>query len=54
MLMDVHKTQRMAATLTCSQQSRKDGDEFLSHIIRVVCDKTWVLFVNVETKEESK
>jgi hypothetical protein len=32
----------------------KDGDEFLHHIIRVAGNKIWVLFVNVETKEQSK
>jgi hypothetical protein len=30
----------------------KDGNEFLSRIIRG--NETWVLFVNVETKEQSK
>jgi hypothetical protein len=29
-----------------------DGDEFLSHIIRG--GETWVSFVNVETKEQTK
>jgi hypothetical protein len=29
----------------------KDGDEFLNHIALVMGDKTWVSFVNVETKE---
>jgi hypothetical protein len=32
----------------------KDGDEFINHIIRVTADETWVSFVNVETKEQSK
>jgi hypothetical protein len=32
----------------------KDGDEFLSHIIRVTGAETWVSFMNVETKEQSK
>jgi ribosomal protein S28E/S33 len=36
------------------EQYHKDGDEFLSHIIQVPGDKTWVSFVNVETKEQSK
>jgi hypothetical protein len=30
----------------------KDGDEFFNHIIRVTGDETWVLFVNVENKEQ--
>jgi hypothetical protein len=29
----------------------KDGDEFLNCIVQVTGDKTWVSFVNVETKE---
>jgi hypothetical protein len=33
-----------------SEQYRKDGKEFLNHIVRVTGDKTWVLFVNVDTK----
>jgi hypothetical protein len=32
----------------------KDGDEFLNHIVRVTGDDTWVSFVNVETKEQTK
>jgi hypothetical protein len=32
----------------------KDGDELLNHIIRVTGHETWVLFVNIETKEQSK
>jgi hypothetical protein len=31
----------------------KDGDEFLSHIIWVTGDETWVSFVNVETIGQS-
>jgi hypothetical protein len=33
------------------EQYHKDGDEFLNHIVPVTSDETWVLFVNVETKE---
>jgi hypothetical protein len=33
---------------------RKDGNEILNHILRVTGDETWVPFVNVETKEQSK
>jgi hypothetical protein len=36
------------------QRYHKDSDEFLSHIIRVTGDETWVSFVNVEIKEQSK
>jgi hypothetical protein len=32
----------------------KDGDEFLNQIVRVTADETWVSFVNVETKDQSK
>jgi hypothetical protein len=32
----------------------KDGDEFRSPVARVTGDKTWVSFVNVETKEPTK
>jgi hypothetical protein len=35
------------------EQFHKDGDEFLNHI-QVTGDETWVSFVNVETKEQSK
>jgi hypothetical protein len=33
-----------------SERYHKDGNEFLSHIVRVTGDETWVSFVNVETK----
>jgi hypothetical protein len=32
----------------------KDGDEFLNHIVLGTGDETWVSFVKVETKEQSK
>jgi hypothetical protein len=54
MLTYVHKTQRMALTLTFLERYHKDSDEFLNHIVRVTCDEIWVSFVNVETKEQSK
>jgi hypothetical protein len=34
------------------EQIHTDGDEFLSYI--VTGDETWVQFVNLETKEQSK
>jgi hypothetical protein len=52
MLTGVHKTQRMA--LAFFERYHKDGDEFLNHIVRVTGDETWVSFVSVETKEQSK
>jgi hypothetical protein len=36
------------------ERYHKDGDEFLNYIIRVTGHETWVLFVNVEPKEQSK
>jgi hypothetical protein len=36
------------------EQYHKYGDEFLNHIVRVTGDETWVSFVKVETKEQSK
>jgi hypothetical protein len=44
----------MASALTSLERHRKDGDEFLSHLVRVTSDETWVSFLNVETKEQSK
>jgi hypothetical protein len=54
MLTGAHKTQRTASALIFLERYHKDGDEFLSHIIRVTGDETWVSFVNAETKEQSK
>jgi hypothetical protein len=36
------------------ERYQKDGHEFLNHIVQVTADETWVSFVNVETKEQSK
>jgi hypothetical protein len=36
------------------ERYHKDGNEFLSHIVRVTDAETWVSFVSVETKEQSK
>jgi hypothetical protein len=36
------------------EQYHKDGNEFLSHIVWVTGDETWVSFVNVQTKQQSK
>jgi hypothetical protein len=54
MLMSAHKTQRMASALTSLERYHKYGDEFPNYIARVTVDVTWVSFVNVETKEQSK
>jgi hypothetical protein len=54
MLVGVHKTYRMASVLTFLEQYHKDIDEFFNHIIQVTGDYSWVSFVNVETKEQSK
>jgi hypothetical protein len=42
----------MALALTILEQYHKDGDEFFNHVI--TGDESWVSFVNVETKEQSK
>jgi hypothetical protein len=52
--MGAHKMQRMASALTFLERYHKDGNEFLNHIVRVTGDETWVSFVNVKTKEQSK
>jgi hypothetical protein len=52
MLRGGHKTQRIASALTFIERYYKDGDTFLNCI--VIGDETWVSFVNVETKEQSK
>jgi hypothetical protein len=44
----------MVSALTFLQRHHEDGDEFLSHIVRVTADETWVSFVNAETREQSK
>jgi hypothetical protein len=36
------------------EQYHKDVNEFLNHIVKVTGDETYVLFLNVETKEKSK
>jgi hypothetical protein len=54
MLTVAHKTQWMAWASTFLERYHKHGDEFLNHIVRVTGDGTWVSFVNVETKEQSK
>jgi hypothetical protein len=53
MLTGAHETKRMASALTFSEWYHKNGDEFLSHIVRVTGNETWVSFVNFETKEQS-
>jgi hypothetical protein len=44
----------MASASTSTEQYHKDGDKFLNHIVRVTGDETWVSFVNVETKKQTK
>jgi hypothetical protein len=48
------KTQRVASAMIVLEQYHKDGDEFLSHTVRVTVDETWVSFLNAGTKEQSK
>jgi hypothetical protein len=52
--MGVHKTQRMASALAFLERYHKDDNEFVNHVVRVTDDETWVSFVNVATKEQSK
>jgi hypothetical protein len=55
MLTSAQKTQRMASAFVgLLERYHEDGNEFLSHIVRVTGDETWVSFVNVLTKEQSK
>lgn len=51
-LTDVHRMQRMGSALTFLQRYHDEGNDFLDKI--VTGDETWVRFVNVETKEQSK
>jgi hypothetical protein len=49
----VHKTQRIASFgFDFLDRYHNDGNEFLTD--NIIRDKTWVSFVNVETKEHSK
>jgi hypothetical protein len=50
----VHTKFRECLRLPLLERYHKDGDEFLNHIVRVTGDETWVLFMNVEIKEQSK
>jgi hypothetical protein len=54
MLMGEHKTQRIAWAFDFFRAIPQRWCEFLSHIARIRGDKTWVSFVNVETREQSK
>jgi hypothetical protein len=54
-LTGAHKSQKMAsAFVDFLEKYHKDGDKFLNHILRATGDQTWVSFVNVETKQQSK
>jgi hypothetical protein len=54
MLTSAHKAQKMDSSLTFLERYYKDGEEFLNHMARVKTDDTWVSFVIVKTKEQSK
>jgi hypothetical protein len=54
MLTCAQKMLRKASALTFLERYHKDGDKFLTHIVQVTGDETWVTFVNAETKEQSK
>jgi hypothetical protein len=49
-LTGAHKTQGLAWDLTVLERYQKDGDEFLSQIVRVTGVETWISFLKVETK----
>jgi hypothetical protein len=53
-LTGVHKTQGVALAFSFLEQYQNSGNEFLNHFILVTSDKTWVSFVNAETKQEGK
>jgi hypothetical protein len=44
----------MASALTFLERDHEDCDKFASQVVGVTGDETWVLFVYVETKEQSK
>jgi hypothetical protein len=44
----------LALALTFLEQYHEDGNEFLSHIVQVTGYETWVSFMNVATKAQSK
>jgi hypothetical protein len=54
MLIGAHKIQRWLWLWLFLEQYRKDGNEFLNHIVHVTGDETWVSSANAETKEQSK
>jgi hypothetical protein len=43
--------QIIASALTFLERYHKHGDQFLNHIARIIDNETWILFVNVETKD---
>jgi hypothetical protein len=52
--MGAHKTQRTASTLIFFSETTKMAMNFSVTLYELTCDETWVLFVNVETKKQSK
>jgi hypothetical protein len=50
----MHKTQRITSALTFLERYHRDGGECLSHIIRVAGYETWVSYLNIEIKGQSK
>jgi hypothetical protein len=55
MFMGGHKTQKMAwAFVDFLEWYHKDGDQFLSHIIQVTGNETWISFVNAENQRAVK
>jgi hypothetical protein len=51
----VHKIAENGFGFDFLERYRQDGVELLiNHIVLVTGDETWVLFVNVETRDKSK
>jgi hypothetical protein len=44
----------MASAMTLLERYHKNGDKFLNLIVCVTGDETWISFVNVEAKQQSK
>jgi hypothetical protein len=44
----------MASALSFLERYHKYCNEFFNHIVGVTGDESWISFVNVETKEQSK
>jgi hypothetical protein len=50
----VRTIRRKYLRLLLIYSDKKEGDEFLNHIVRATGDESWASFVNAETKGQSK